>query len=97
MHQIDYAKAPKAYFFALNTYIAVVAKVCAVYALASRSPEVLHPSPDPILFLKSIEEGEYFRQFGIGLAQALLERMRREEAPNQTDRCLWISFDAAGG
>ena len=65
MHQIDYAKAPKAYFFALNTYIAVVAKVCAVYALASRSPEVLHPSPDPILFLKSIEEGEYFRQFGI--------------------------------
>ena len=65
IHRKDYTENPKAYFFALNTYIAIVAKVCAVYALASQASEVLNPVANPITFLKSIEEGEYFRMFGI--------------------------------
>lgn len=64
-HGIDYTTDPQAYVFALSTYIALVAKTCAVYALASRSDEALNPSSVPKAFLKSIETGEYFRMFGI--------------------------------
>lgn len=64
-HGVDYTVAPQAYVFALSTYIALVAKVCAVYALASQSDDVITPSSDPRTFLKSIESGEYFEIFGI--------------------------------
>ena len=64
-HGIDYRGDPQAYVFALSTFIALVAKTCAVYALASHSDEALNPSSDPKTFLKSIETGEYFRMFGI--------------------------------
>ncbi|PWG66714.1 N-6 DNA methylase [Bifidobacterium callitrichidarum] len=65
IHGIDYRTDPQAYVFALSTYIALVAKTCAVYSLASRSDEALNPSSDPRTFLRSIETGEYFRMFGI--------------------------------
>jgi len=64
-HGTDYTAAPQAYVFALSTYIALVAKTCAVYALASQSDDVITPSPEPRAFLKSIENGEYFEMFGI--------------------------------
>lgn len=64
-HRTNYSVAPQAYVFALNTYIALVAKTCAVYALAAQSADVLTPSPTPRTFLKNIESGEYFRLFGI--------------------------------
>lgn len=64
-HGVDYTSDPQAYVFALSTYIALVAKVCAVYALASQSDEVLSPSSRPRQFLKDMEEGEYFKRFGI--------------------------------
>lgn len=64
-HGTDYTAAPQAYVFALNTYIALVAKVCAVYALASQSDDVITPPSAPKAFLKSIESGEYFEMFGI--------------------------------
>ena len=64
-HGIDYTAAPQAYVFALNTYIALVAKTCAVYALASQSEDVITSPPAPRAFLKSIESGEYFELFGI--------------------------------
>lgn len=64
-HGVDYTAAPQAYVFALSTYIALVAKTCAVYALASQSDDVIAPSPVPRAFLKNIESGEYFRMFGI--------------------------------
>lgn len=65
-HGVDYTAAPQAYVFALNTYIALVAKACAVYALASQQPgDVITPSSDPRTFLKCIESGEYFEVFGI--------------------------------
>lgn len=64
-HGIDYTAAPQAYVFALNTYIALVAKTCAVYALASQSEDVITSPPAPRAFLKNIESGEYFELFGI--------------------------------
>lgn len=64
-HGTDYTAAPQAYVFALNTYIALVAKVCAVYALASQSDDVITPPSAPRVFLESIESGEYFEMFGI--------------------------------
>lgn len=64
-HGVDYADDPQAYVFALSTYIALVAKVCAVYALASQSDMALNPSSDPRRFLKEMEAGEYFKRFGI--------------------------------
>lgn len=64
-HGIDYSSNPQVYVFALNTYIAIVAKVCAVYAIASRHGEVLPSMESPLSFLAAIEDGEYFSMFGI--------------------------------
>ncbi len=64
-HETDYTAAPQAYVFALSTYIAIVAKVCAIYALSLRSDGVIPLSPEPRVFLRSIENGEYFEMFGI--------------------------------
>lgn len=64
-HGVDYTAAPQAYVFALSTYIALVAKTCAVYALASQSDDVIAPPSNPKTFLKGIESGEYFKTFGI--------------------------------
>ncbi|RHO53511.1 hypothetical protein DW094_11290 [Ruminococcaceae bacterium AM07-15] len=64
-HGTDYTSAPQAYVFALSTYIALVAKTCAVYALASQSDDIPTLSSGPREFLKNIESGEYFKMFGI--------------------------------
>lgn len=64
-HGTNYKTAPQAYVFALSTYIALVAKTCAVYALASQSEDFSVPISTPRTFLKGIESGEYFRLFGI--------------------------------
>lgn len=64
-HGINYSNDPQAYVFALSTYIAIVAKTCAVYSLASHSDEALNPPSSPRAFMKSIENGEYFKKFGI--------------------------------
>lgn len=64
-HGVEYRKNPQTYVFVLNTYIAIVAKVCAIYALASRSNEMTKPVPDSKSFLSNIEDGGYFKSFGI--------------------------------
>lgn len=64
-HGVRYIDDPQAYVFALSTYIALVAKVCAVYSLAAQSEMVSKPSPSPKSFLKDVEEGDYFRMYGI--------------------------------
>lgn len=64
-HDTAYGKAPQAYFFALSTYIALVAKICAVYALASQSTIVESSIPDAKAFLRNVEDGGCFRQYGI--------------------------------
>lgn len=64
-HGVDYFEDPQAYVFSLSTYIAIVAKICAVYALASQSDEVLSPAENPRKFLENVENGDYFKLFGI--------------------------------
>lgn len=64
LHGIEYNKNPQAYVFALNTYIAIVSKICAIYALASQSEAIFFDS-DPKQALARIESGEYFKMFGI--------------------------------
>lgn len=63
-HRTDYSEHPQAYVFALNTYIAIVSKICAVFALASQSDSVFFDA-DPKQTLLKIEGGEYFKMFGI--------------------------------
>lgn len=64
-HGIDYTVAPQVYVFALNTYIALVAKICAVYALSSHLDYPGSSSTDPMIFLENVENGKYFKLFGI--------------------------------
>ncbi len=64
-HGVDYCEDPQAYVFALSTYIAIVAKICAVYALAAHSDEVMSPVDNPRRFLENVENGDYFKLFGI--------------------------------
>lgn len=64
LHGIEYYKNPQAYVFALNTYIAIVAKTCAVYALTSRS-DVVPAITNAKSFLSTIEDSGYFKLFGI--------------------------------
>lgn len=63
-HKTEYSKNPQAYVFALNTYIAIISKICAVFALTSQSDSVFFDS-DPKQALIKIENGEYFKMFGI--------------------------------
>lgn len=64
-HGVQYTNDPQAYVFALSTYIALVAKVCAVYSLAAQSEVVSSPPLSPVAFLREVEEGSYFRMHGI--------------------------------
>ena len=64
-HGIDYNTDPQAYVFALSTYIALVAKICAVYALNPPSTIENAQVPDPKAFLKNVESGDCFRMSGI--------------------------------
>ena len=64
-HGVKYTDDPQAYVFALSTYIALVAKICAVYALSLCAEKTISASSNPISFLKSIENGDYFKTFGI--------------------------------
>ena len=64
-HGIAYTVDPQAYVFVLSTYIALVAKICAVYALASQSDVFNVPTDSPRTFLQNIESGDYFQMFGI--------------------------------
>ncbi len=64
LHGTEYNKNPQAYVFALNTYIAIVSKICAIYALASQSDAIFFDA-DPKQALAKIEGGEYFQMFGI--------------------------------
>lgn len=64
-HGIDYTKDPQAYVFALNTYIAIIAKVCAAYALASSAQTAITADSSPSDFLNSLEQGTFFKEFGV--------------------------------
>lgn len=64
-HDQPYQENPAAYLFALNTYIAIIAKVVAASALPRASQNILETGVPVEDRLKAIETGELFEHAGI--------------------------------
>jgi hypothetical protein len=64
-HDQPYQENPAAYLFALNTYIAIIAKVVAACALPRASQDVLASGVPVADRLRAIETGELFEHAGI--------------------------------
>lgn len=64
-HDQPYQDNPAAYLFALNTYIAIVAKVVAACALPRASQDILASSVPIAERLRAVETGELFEHAGI--------------------------------
>ena len=64
-HDQPYQENPAAYLFALNTYIAIIAKVVAASALPRASQNILESSVPVIDRLRMVETGELFEHAGI--------------------------------
>jgi hypothetical protein len=64
-HDQPYQDNPAAYLFALNTYIAIVAKVVAACALPHASQDVLESGVPVSERLRAVETGELFEHAGI--------------------------------
>ena len=64
-HDQPYQENPTAYLFALNTYIAIIAKVVAACALPKTSQDVLAPDVPVAERLHAVETGELFEHAGI--------------------------------
>lgn len=65
MHGVDYRENPQAYVFALSTYIAIVAKISAVFALSEDQDVAANAHLSPREFLTELENGHFFKAFGI--------------------------------
>lgn len=64
-HDQPYQENPAAYLFALNTYIAIIAKVVAACALPRASQDVLQQGVPIAQRLRAVETGELFEHAGI--------------------------------
>lgn len=64
-HDQPYDQHPAAYLFALNTYIAIIAKVVAACALPKPSQNLLDPSVPVAERLRAVETGALFEDSGI--------------------------------
>lgn len=64
-HDQPYKENPAAYLFALNTYIAIIAKVVAACALPRASQDILEPGVPVAERLRAVETGELFEHAGI--------------------------------
>lgn len=64
-HDQPYQENPAAYLFALNTYIAIIAKVVAACALPRASQDVLQSGVPAAERLRAVETGELFEHAGI--------------------------------
>lgn len=64
-HDQPYQENPAAYLFALNTYIAIIAKVVAACALPRASQDILVPGVPVAERLRAVETGELFEHAGI--------------------------------
>ena len=64
-HDQPYQDNPAAYLFALNTYIAIIAKVVAACALPRASQDVLESGVPVVERLRAVETGELFEHAGI--------------------------------
>lgn len=62
---VNFEENPQAFVFALSTYIAVVAKVSAAFALLSREELTPNFDLDAREFLISLEHNDYFQRKGI--------------------------------
>jgi hypothetical protein len=64
-HERDYLKDPPAYLFALNTYIALVAKLVAALALPGATEDITATSIPVLQRVRKVESGDLFRDAGI--------------------------------
>lgn len=64
-HEQPYEENPSAYLFALNTYIAIIAKIVAACALPRSSQDILDSSVPVVERLRVVETGELFEHSGI--------------------------------
>lgn len=64
-HDQPYQENPAAYLFALNTYIAIIAKVVAACALPRASQDILESGVPVAERLRAVETGELFEHAGI--------------------------------
>jgi hypothetical protein len=64
-HDQPYQDNPAAYLFALNTYIAIIAKVVAACALPRASQDVMESGVPVAERLRAVETGELFEHAGI--------------------------------
>ncbi len=64
-HNQPYEENPAAYLFALNTYIAIIAKIVAACALPRPSQNILDPTVPVAQRLRVVETGELFEHSGI--------------------------------
>lgn len=64
-HDQPYQENPAAYLFALNTYIAIIAKVVAACALVHASQDILEQGVAVAERLRAVETGELFEHAGI--------------------------------
>ncbi len=64
-HERDYLGKPSAYLFALNSYIALVAKLVAALALPGATEDITDTKVPVLERVREIESGELFRDAGI--------------------------------
>jgi Putative RNA methylase family UPF0020 len=64
-HGYPYTEDPPAYLFALNTYIAIVAKLVAALALPEPSEDISDPSDHILQRIRHLESGTLFRDAGV--------------------------------
>ncbi|MGB9880880.1 MAG: hypothetical protein ACPLRM_08970, partial [Anaerolineae bacterium] len=65
VHGKPYAEHPAAYLFALNTYIALVAKLVAAMSLPNGSEDLRDPNTPLVEKIRAVESGDLFRDAGI--------------------------------
>ncbi len=85
-HDRDYLKDPSAYLFALNTYIALVAKLVAALALPGATEDITATSVPVLERVRKIESGDLFRDAGI------LNMLNGDFFSWYVDDARWASF-----
>lgn len=85
-HNQPYQENPAAYLFALNTYIAIIAKVVAACALPRASQDILEAGVPVAERLRAIESGELFENAGI------LNMLSGDFFSWYLDDCHWDKF-----
>ncbi|WP_339541181.1 N-6 DNA methylase [Pseudomonas sp. RA_5y_Pfl1_P24] len=88
-HDQPYEENPAAYLFALNTYIAIIAKVVTACTLPSPSQNVLDSSVPVFDRLRVIETGELFEHSGI------LNMLSGDFFDWYLDDCAWPRFSSS--